>query len=370
MVRRSDVSATRQHNGSWEVAAMVNGHRESRVYYDATRDEAIDEFREEMDRLYSPSKVKASTAGNFLNDPEDVQWLKDVHLKGPLAKSFRDEVKSFVLFGNEDAPDKVHIYATKDPTVDSRYYIVRFNERGNIRDVSGAGGRKKNPDLHSVKQIASNMTEAIHGTATILYSYQTPVAVHVEGIGYFRTAEKFSVTTSKHINKWLESHGARGATVVPQDEIVKLAKKGGQGAGDVRGTTTSYTHPPRASNPKSTALAGYLKSLRYGEELTDFHGKGLGWKYDSTISNFRNRHSERQYAITLVKGTGKRKQYAGGLYLGDSGSLFRGEVFGILSWPTAENEASNMAMSEAEHWLQVDAEDEERADQEGGDEEE
>lgn len=262
---------------------MVNGHRESRVYYDATREEAITEFREEMDRMYRPSRSK----------------------------------------------------------------------------------RRTNPDLHSIKQIASNMTEAIHGTATILYSYQTPVAVHVEGIGYFRTAEKFSVTTSKHINKWLESHGARGATVVPQEEIVKLAKKGGQGAGDVRGTTTSYTHPSRASNPKGSSLAGYLPDIhKYGTELTDSHGKGLGWKYDSTVSNFRNRHGDRQYAITLVKGSGRRKQYAGGLYLGDSGNLFRGEVFGILSWVTAGKEAGDMALAEAEHWLQVDADDEDRAEQE------
>jgi len=73
------------------------------------------------------------------------------------------------------------------------------------------------------------MTEAIHGTATVLYSYETPVAVHMEGIGYFKTSKKWSTTTSKHINKWLESHGASGATLISQDEIEKLARKGSTG---------------------------------------------------------------------------------------------------------------------------------------------
>ena len=53
-----------------------------------------------------------------------------------------------------------------------------------------------------IKQIASNMTEATVNNITLLYSYETPVAGY-DDQGAFRTDEKFSRTTSKHINKYL-----------------------------------------------------------------------------------------------------------------------------------------------------------------------
>ena len=55
-----------------------------------------------------------------------------------------------------------------------------------------------------VKNIGSNMTEIEVGDYTILVSYQTPVACFISGRGYVRTSQKFSVTTSRHINKWLD----------------------------------------------------------------------------------------------------------------------------------------------------------------------
>lgn len=54
-----------------------------------------------------------------------------------------------------------------------------------------------------LKQIASNMTEVtINGVGTILFSYQTPVAAKTP-TGLKVTTTKYSVTTSKHITKWL-----------------------------------------------------------------------------------------------------------------------------------------------------------------------
>jgi len=61
--------------------------------------------------------------------------------------------------------------------------------------------------------IASNMTEVELTTdpaVTLLFSYKTPVAAFIAGRGYFRTEHKWSVTTSKHITKWLD--GATAAT--------------------------------------------------------------------------------------------------------------------------------------------------------------
>lgn len=64
-----------------------------------------------------------------------------------------------------------------------------------------------------LKPLASNMTEVTTETATILFSYETPVAPCIKGDGYYRTDKKWSQTTTRHINKWLD--GISGA-VRPQ----------------------------------------------------------------------------------------------------------------------------------------------------------
>jgi len=54
-----------------------------------------------------------------------------------------------------------------------------------------------------IKPIASNMTELVSNDGTvILFSYQTPVACKLNG-NYYKTSQKWSVTTSRHISKWL-----------------------------------------------------------------------------------------------------------------------------------------------------------------------
>lgn len=73
-----------------------------------------------------------------------------------------------------------------------------------------------------VKNIGSNQTEIEVGEKTVLVSYETPVACHIQGEGYYRTEEKFSVTTSRHINKWLASNGAHEVTEKPQEFFDKL----------------------------------------------------------------------------------------------------------------------------------------------------
>ena len=51
--------------------------------------------------------------------------------------------------------------------------------------------------------IATNMTEVETSEARILFSYRTPVAAYVFGEGFVRTEKWWSVTTSRHINKWI-----------------------------------------------------------------------------------------------------------------------------------------------------------------------
>jgi len=61
-----------------------------------------------------------------------------------------------------------------------------------------------------VRIIANNMTEVQTDKATILFSYETPVACYMnDGTGFFKTDCRWSKTTSKHITKWLNGANAQ-----------------------------------------------------------------------------------------------------------------------------------------------------------------
>lgn len=77
--------------------------------------------------------------------------------------------------------------------------------------------------------IGSNMTEVEFGNKTVLFSYKTPVAYHEAGIGYAKTSKHWSVTTSRHINKWLKLNGydasrGDGLREVDQETLDGLVK--------------------------------------------------------------------------------------------------------------------------------------------------
>lgn len=68
--------------------------------------------------------------------------------------------------------------------------------------------------------IGSNQTELTTGSHTVLFSYRTPVAYVDHGTGQaYKTAKKWSKTTSKHITRWLQG---RTATEVSQDVLDAL----------------------------------------------------------------------------------------------------------------------------------------------------
>lgn len=75
-----------------------------------------------------------------------------------------------------------------------------------------------------LRQIASNMTELAVDSASILFSYETPVAGWDDD-GAFETETKYSVTTSKHISKYFGGKERRQqvARKVPQSFIDSLA---------------------------------------------------------------------------------------------------------------------------------------------------
>ncbi len=72
-----------------------------------------------------------------------------------------------------------------------------------------------------LKRIAVNQTEVVLNNGTkVFFSYDTPVAAQLPDYEYVRTATKWSVTTSRHINKWLDGVNA---TTVSQDILDNLA---------------------------------------------------------------------------------------------------------------------------------------------------
>ena len=60
--------------------------------------------------------------------------------------------------------------------------------------------------------------------STVLFSYTTPVAAFMPGVGFIKTEKTFSRTTSKHITKWINKNGSPESTVteVSQEMIEEL----------------------------------------------------------------------------------------------------------------------------------------------------
>lgn len=69
-----------------------------------------------------------------------------------------------------------------------------------------------------VRNVGSNMTELLVNGYTVLFSYETPVAA-LTPQGYVRTSHKWSQTTTRHINKWLDGVNAEE---MPQDFFYNL----------------------------------------------------------------------------------------------------------------------------------------------------
>jgi hypothetical protein len=86
---------------------------------------------------------------------------------------------------------------------------------------------KKNPALRNVRKVGNNMTEAEHGDITVLWSYETPVALLAPS-GFYRSSTMHSVTTAKHIAAWGRHHGLdmKGASRIDQEDLVRAVEEG------------------------------------------------------------------------------------------------------------------------------------------------
>jgi len=76
--------------------------------------------------------------------------------------------------------------------------------------------------------IGSNKTQVTFdlssGPMDILFSYKTPVAARLPSGRFLRTKQKYSITTTKHINQWLKANNAVDTEVVPQSRLEELVQ--------------------------------------------------------------------------------------------------------------------------------------------------
>lgn len=75
--------------------------------------------------------------------------------------------------------------------------------------------------IMKIKQLGSNQMLMCMSDIEILFSYETPVAGHSDKLGWFRTNKKYSVTTSRHINRYLNGNDV---VTISSEEIEKLLK--------------------------------------------------------------------------------------------------------------------------------------------------
>jgi len=75
-----------------------------------------------------------------------------------------------------------------------------------------------------LKSLAANRTLLIfnRGITEILFSYETPVAGYSNKLGYVKTDQWYSSTTTRHINKYIDG---KAHTVVSQSVINDLLKE-------------------------------------------------------------------------------------------------------------------------------------------------
>ena len=78
--------------------------------------------------------------------------------------------------------------------------------------------------IMELKSFAKNRTVLIfnNGITEIFFSYETPVAGYSNKLGYIKTDEWYSSTTTRHINKYIDG---KKHTIVSQSVINDLLKE-------------------------------------------------------------------------------------------------------------------------------------------------
>lgn len=64
----------------------------------------------------------------FLNTPEDMKWLRDVHIPG-----LPSEYEAAVVHGNEDSPSQIEAYLNANPTIHEKPMVFIADRDGVLK---------------------------------------------------------------------------------------------------------------------------------------------------------------------------------------------------------------------------------------------
>lgn len=73
--------------------------------------------------------------------------------------------------------------------------------------------------------LGANVNELRVGEAAFLFSYQTLVAAHLPGDGYFKDGSYYSVTTSRHMNKFIGGADCKRVTQADLEQHLQYAAR-------------------------------------------------------------------------------------------------------------------------------------------------
>lgn len=80
-------------------------------------------------------------AAQLLNEPEDIQWLKDTHLAGIALPTPWNGFAAAVIYGYEDSPRSVALYLRNEPYVSDPYLLVNFKVAPPTLELWGSNGQ-------------------------------------------------------------------------------------------------------------------------------------------------------------------------------------------------------------------------------------
>jgi hypothetical protein len=69
----------------------------------------------------------------LLKTRDDLQWLKEAHLKDLISDGQYERVHSAVISGNEDCPEAVELYCSKNPMMNEKpEFTFERNSEGDL----------------------------------------------------------------------------------------------------------------------------------------------------------------------------------------------------------------------------------------------
>lgn len=72
---------------------------------------------------------------SIIDTPEDIQWLRDVHLAGVDLPQAYAGFRFAILYGNEDAPGSLDLYASAEPCYFDPFCRVVFEDAGPVCSI-------------------------------------------------------------------------------------------------------------------------------------------------------------------------------------------------------------------------------------------